>query len=134
MKYLMDGVKPEANSSGSTPAESYYSPAHAKKFRTVKDIVAKYAPIFEEHKIMPYRAQTVSMKLIRYHMEYVSDLAEIWTLKALGADPEVVAKFRPMENKFGRHEHEIGTYFDQRMAYSSWNRILCSPKTFFEMD
>ena len=134
MPYLMDGVNAAANSSGSTPADSYYSPAHAKKFRTVKDIVAKYAPIFEAHKVMPYRAQTVSMKLIRYHMEYVSDLAEIWTLKALGADPEVVAKFRPMENKFGRHEFEIGTYFDQRMAYSSWNRILCSPKTFFEMD
>ena len=134
MKYLMDGVNAANNTSGSTPADSYYSPAHAKKFRTVKDIVAKYAPIFEAHKVMPYRAQTVSMKLIRYHMEYVTDLAEIWTLKALGADPEVVAKFRPMENKFGRHEFEIGTYFDQRMAYSSWNRILCSPKTFFEMD
>ncbi len=134
MAYIMDGAKRDANKGGDQPAAGYYSPAHAKRFRAVKDIVAKYAPIFESHKVMPYRAQTVSMKLIRYHMEYVTDLAEIWTLKALGADPEVVEKFRPMENKFGRHEFEIGTYFDQRMAYSSWNRILCSAKTFFEAD
>ena len=83
---------------------------------------------------MPYRAQTVSMKLIRFHMDYVLELANIWTLKALGADPEVVAEFRPMESRIGRREVVLGTYFDQRMAFSSWNRVLCSPKTFFEAD
>ena len=134
MKYLMDGVNAAANTSGSQPPASYYSPAHAKRFRTVKDIVAKYAPIFEAHKVMPYRAQTVSMKLIRFHMDYVLELANIWTLKALGADPEVVAEFRPMEARIGRREFELGTYFDQRMAFSSWNRLLCSAKTFYEAD
>jgi hypothetical protein len=83
---------------------------------------------------MPYRAQTVSMKLIRFHMEYVTELAEIWTLKALGADPEVVERFRPLEAKIGRYEFELGTYFDQRMAFSSWSRVLCTPKTFYDAD
>ena len=134
MKYLMDGVNVANNKGGSVPASSYYSPAHAKRFRHVKEIVEKYAPIFEAHKVMPYRAQTVSMKLIRYHMEYVLGLAEIWTLKALGADPEAKEKYYEFEAKIGRLEFEIGTYLDQRMAFSSWSRIICSPKTFFEAD
>ncbi len=134
MKYLMDGANPAANTGGSKPAATYYSPKHAKSFRRVKDIVAKYAPIFEAHKVMPMRAQTVSMKLLRYHLEYVTGLAELWTLKALGADPEVVEKFTQFQDSFGRHEFEIGTCFDQRMAFSSWNRLLCSAKTFYEAD
>ena len=134
MKYLMDGSNTAANRGGSQPAASYYDPKRAKDLRRVKEIVEKYAPIFEAHKIMPYRAQTVSMKLIRYHLEYVTGLAEIWTLKALGADPEAKDKTMEFENKFGRHEFEIGTYFDQRMAFSSWRRVLCSAKTFYEAD
>ena len=112
----------------------YYEPSRAKKFRAVKDIVAKYQPIFEEHRNMPYRAQTVSMKLIRYHMEYCLGLAELWTLKCLGADPEVVTEFKKFEESFGRHEFEIGTYFDQRMCFSSFSRILCAAKTFYDAD
>ena len=134
MKYIMDGSNPAANASGSRPAASYYAPAQAKKLRHVKEIVEKYAPIFEEHRVMPMRAQTVSMKLIRYHLEYVTGLSEIWTLKALGADPEAVERYNKFEADFGRHEFEIGTYFDQRMAFSSWSRLICSAKTFYEAD
>ena len=134
MRYLMAGSKREENESGHKPAASYYAPAQAKKLRRVKEIVEKYAPIFEEHRIMPYRSQTVSMKLIRYHMEYVSGLSEVWTLKALGADPEAKARLTELANSFGRHEFEIGTCFDQHMAFSSFNRIIGSPKTFYEAD
>ena len=113
---------------------SYYDPARAKSFRAVKDIVAKYQPIFEKYRNMPYRAQTVSMKLIRYHMEYCLGLAELWKLKALGADPEVVTAFKKFEDSFGRHEFEIGTCFDQRMCFSSYSRILCAARTFYDAD
>ena len=129
MAYVMEGC-----AEGIAKGAPHYSPARAKKLRTVKEIVAKYAPIFEANKHMPYRAQTVSMKLLRYHMEYVKGLAELFVLKAMGADPEVVESFPAFENSFGRHEFEIGTYFDQRMCFTSIKRILCQPKTFYEAD
>lgn len=134
MRYLMEGAKPEKNEAGHKPAASYYAPDQAEKLRRVKEIVEKYAPVFEEHRVMPYRAQTVSMKLIRYHMEYVTALAEVWELKSLGADLKAKERFLALEESFGRHEFEIGTYFDQRMCFASFSRIICSPKTFYEAD
>ncbi len=134
MKYLMDGSNAAANEGGSRPAASYYSPAQAKKLRRVKEIVEKYKPLFEANKIYPMRAQTVSMKLIRYHMEYCLELADMWILKALGADPEAVEAFHALEDSMGKHEFEIGTCFDQRMCFSSFSRLICSAKTFYEAD
>jgi len=74
------------------------------------------------------------MRLLKYHMEFCAGLAEAWVLKAMGADPEAVARFYQLQDSFGRLEYEIGTYFDQRMCFSSLKRLIDSPKTFYEAD
>ncbi len=122
MRYIMDGA--------GAATGKYYSPAHAEKLRTVPQIVERYAPIFEAHRNMPMRAQTVSVKLLRYHMEYVKGLAEVWTLKALGADPEAADAFQRFMDSFGRHEPLLGTWFDQWMCYASIHNLICEPDTF----
>ncbi|MBQ8552175.1 MAG: DUF4838 domain-containing protein [Clostridia bacterium] len=132
MRYVMSGTK--FIDGGGKKSAGYYNPEHAKKVRTVKDITAKYAPVFEAHKNMPHRAQSVAMKLLRRHIEYCNGLSEVWTLKALGADPEAVKAFEAFRISFGRHEIEIETYFDQRMCFNSLNRVICAPKTFYEAD
>ncbi len=129
MTYMLDGC-----AEGAAIGKPHYCPAHAKALRTVKKIAEKYAPIFEAHKNMPYRAQTVSMKLLRYHLEYVTGLAELCVLKALGADPEAVAKFPAFEARFGRLEYEIGTCLDQRLCFSSLSRMICAARTFYQED
>ena len=119
---------------GSHAEKKFYNPKHAKDLRRVAGIVDKYAPLFEAHRVMPTRAQTVAMRLLEIHMEYCKGLAEVWTLKALGADPEALAAYTKLENAMGRYEFEIGTYFDQRMCFSSFSRAIKSPKTFYEID
>jgi len=47
---------------------------------------------------------------------------------------EAVARFYQLQDSFGRLEYEIGTYFDQRMCFSSLKRLIDSPKTFYEAD
>ena len=120
MGYIMEGVIREEESD----LPKYYSPEHAKKLAEVKNIVSRYAPVFEAHRVMPFRAQTVSVKLLRYHTEYVTALAECFELKALGKDDEAKEKFIALRDSFGRLEFEIGTYFDQHMCFTSLGGLL----------
>ena len=126
MPYIMDGRKCGTET-------TYYDPKQAEKLQRVKDIAEKYAPIFEAHRVMTYRAQTVSMKLIRYHLEFVTGLAEAFELKALGEDDAAKEKFEAFKKSFGRHEFEIGTYFDQYMCFSSLSRMINAKKVINEI-
>ena len=113
---------------------SYFDPERQKILLQIKDIVSEYGAVFEEHKNMPYRVQTVAMRLIRRHLEYCGRLAEIWALKASGKDKDAVDAFKRFMTDFGRYEIELETYFDQRMCFNSFERIICSPKTFYSAD
>ncbi len=90
-----------------------YNPAMAADLRRVPEIVEEAKEFLDAHKSMPMRAQTVAYKLLRYHMEYCTGLAECFTLKCLGAGPEAKRAFEAFLAEFGKHEAEIGTYFDQ---------------------
>lgn len=125
MKYMMGGAY---------EIKKYYNPKHAAELRAVADIIDKYAPLFEEHRVMQKRAQTVAMRLLEIHMEYCRGLAKAWILKALGADPEAVQAFFDLRDAIGRYEFEIGTYFDQHLCFTSLGRLLKEPKTFYATD
>ena len=129
MAYLA-GTKSALSGGGYIRAGRYYNPAHAKDLRRVAEIVDKYAPLFEEHRVMKTRAQTMAMRLLEIHMEYCRGLAEMWTLKCLGADEEAAKAFEKLEKAIGRYEFEVGTYLDQRMCFSATNRQITNPKYF----
>ena len=132
MKYIMGTLN--AIVTNNLENVSYFDPEREKILRWIKDMVAEYRAVFEEHKNMPYRAQTVAMRLIRLHLEYCSRLSEIWVLKAAGKDKEAVDAFKTFMVDFGKYEVEIERYFDQRMCFNSFERIICSPKTFYSAD
>ena len=132
MKYIMGTLN--AIVTNNLENVSYFDPERKKILRWIKDMVAEYRAVFEEHKNMPYRAQTVAMRLIRLHLEYCSRLSEIWVLKAAGKDKEAVDAFKTFMVDFGKYEVEIERYFDQRMCFNSFERIICSPKTFYSAD
>lgn len=122
MKYIMEGT--------GAPHGRYLSPAHAQKLRTVRGITERYRPVFEAHRTMPLRAQTVSVKLLRYHLDYAAALADVWLHKAEGRDADACEAFERFMEEFGRHEFEIAPYFDQWMCYASLHRLICEPDTF----
>ena len=118
-------------SSSSTYRPQFYRPEHVPSLQSVHDITARIAPVLEAHKNMPYRAQTVAVRLLQKHLEYCNSLADIWVLKAQGKDQEAVAAYEAFLESFGKYEVEIQTYFDQYMFHASMSRLIVKPETFY---
>ena len=81
---------------------------------------------------MPRRAQTVAVRLLLKHLEYVNALSDIFVLKALGADVEANQVYQDFLISFGKYEVEIERYFDQFMFHHSIKRLVDRPATFYE--
>ena len=99
----------------------------AEKLRKVPEIVEEFRPFVEAHKNMPYRAQTVSYRLLNYFLEYALGYSKFMVIKSLGAAKEAKEMcFKFMED-FGRHEVAIERYYDQKNFGAAMNwRILKS--------
>ncbi len=118
-------------SSSSTFKPNFYRPEHVPSLQSVHDITAKIAPVLEAHRNMPYRAQTVAVRLLQKHLEYCNGLADMWVLKAQGKDQEAVDAYFAFLESFGKYEVEIQTYFDHYMFHASMSRLIVSPSTFY---
>ena len=111
---------------------SFYAPERVPALRRVHEITAEIEPILLAHKNMPKRAQTVAVRLMLKHLEYCRGLADIFILKALGADVEAKRAYDAFLDSFGRYEVEIERYFDQYMFQHSIKRLVDKPATFYE--
>jgi len=118
-------------SSADTAKLNFYRPEHVPSLLSVHEITAKIAPILEAHKNMPYRAQTVAVRLLQKHLEYCDSLADIWALKAQGKDHEAIDAYNAFIEHFGKYEPEIQTYFDQCLFNYSMSRLIVKPSTFY---
>jgi len=105
---------------------SRYNPAVAKELREMPKIAAEYKDFLEAHRVMPYRAQTVLFKLLRYHVELCVGLAKCLVPKCLGAGPEAAALFQTFLAEIGPREREIEACFDQYMMAFGYNAYLFS--------
>jgi hypothetical protein len=80
---------------------------------------------------MPFRAQTVAVRLMQKHLEYANALSDIWVLKAQGKDQVAIDVYNAFLESFGKYEVEIQTYFDHHMFHASMFRLIVSPETFY---
>ena len=110
---------------------NFYRPEHVPSLQSVHALTAKIAPVLEAHKNMPYRAQTVAVRLLQKHLEYCNGLSDMWGLKAQGKDQEAVDAYTAFLESFGKYETEIQTYFDHYMFHASMSRLIVSPETFY---
>lgn len=113
-------------------SSNFYAPQRVPALRSVHEITAEIEPILLAHKNMPKRAQTVAVRLLLKHLEYCNALADIFILKALGADVEAKKLCLNFLDSFGKYEVEIERYFDQYMFQHSIKRLVDKPATFYE--
>jgi len=107
------------------PKRKFYDPEQANKMRGVYKLVSDFKPFLESHKVMPYRAQSIAYKLLRYYTEWCTGIAKPSILKAHGADELAAEAFNEFLSEFGRHEVEIEAYCDQHMFGMAFdNRFL----------
>ena len=90
----------------------YFNPEMGERLRGVRGLVEEFRPFVEEHKNMPYRAQTVAFRLLRLFLEYAEGYADFMILKAFGAAKEARALCNKFMDDFGVHELAIERYFD----------------------
>jgi len=106
---------------------THFNPAWAEKLPAIKALAAEGKAIAEAHLAMPNRPQTVSMRLLLRHAEYIEGYAEFIAAKAQGNDAEAKEKFEAFRDAFGRHEFEIERYFDHGLGFRTMSLIVSRP-------
>ena len=101
----------------------YYDPAQAERLAAVKALAAEGRAIAKAHLAMPNRPQTVSMRLLLRHAEYIEGVAQFMAEKALGNDDAARELATAFFHNFGKYEFEIERYFDFFLASHHLLRI-----------
>lgn len=104
----------------------FYHPEYAEKINTVPQIVSEFEPFVKKHLNMPYRAQTVSYRLLLRYLDFCKGLAKALSLKASGKEYEAQDAYNEFRIEFGKRELEIERYYDQQMCFHSFGRIFNS--------
>ena len=117
-RYLMGSLKKEGGLS------VYYNPDLIKNFMKVHAIVEKYRPFVKAHKVMPYRPQIISYRILEKYLDYCDALAECLILKAEGKNKAAMEKFDPWCREFGKYELEYEGIYDHTNCYRSWLRLF----------
>ena len=102
----------------------FYHPELVKNFEKVEHIVDEFAPFVQAHKNMPYRAQTVSYRMLARYLEYCKGLAAALIKKANGEEQEALDAYNALRIDLGKHELEMERWYDQQMCFASLGRIF----------
>ena len=102
----------------------FYNPDMVEKIQSVAKIVDDFEPFVKEHINMPYRAQTVSYRILKRYLQLCKDVAEALALKAQGKEQEARERFDKHRVEIGKHELEMEICFDHNQYLSSFNRIF----------
>ena len=79
---------------------------------------------------MPYRVQTVAMRLMRQHTDFCTGYAKFMAVKCLGKDDEAKEQAVAFLNEFGKRELAMEHYYDHFMATNALNAIVNTKSEF----
>jgi len=102
----------------------FYRPELVEKISSVKKIADDFEPFVKNHIVMPYRAQTVSYKILQKYLEFCKGISSALALKADGKDQAAFDKINEFRIEFGKNELSIERYYDQSMCFASFERIF----------
>ena len=88
------------------------------------EIAEEYRPFVEAHKNMPYRAQTVSYRILARYLELLKGIAPALALKAEGKEHAALEEFTRFADDFGKYELEMERNYDHYNLVNSFNRIF----------
>ena len=103
---------------------NFYKPEMQEQLLAVRAVTDKYAAIFDEHKNMPRRVQTVAMRLMRHYTDFCAGYADFMASKCMGKDDEAKEKAMAFLQEFGKRELALEHYYDHYMASASLMAIV----------
>ena len=126
---LMPQTYLEARHTAPVPP-NFNKPEMEPQLKSVAEVCDKYAAFFEEHKNMPFRVQTVAMRLMAKHTEFCRGYAAAMAIKCLGKDAEAKAAAMAFLSQFGTYEVAMERYYDHMMAKHALNGIFNTKSQF----
>lgn len=114
----------EVRHSLSRDVNQYYKPQMEQMLLAVDRITREYEQKFAAYKNMPYRVQTVSVRLLMKHAEYCRGLANALALKCVGRDVAAKEAIEVFEDEFGKNEVAIERYYDHTQTVAAFNAIF----------
>ena len=83
---------------------NFYNPAMEKQLLDLIPLAKEFGEKLDAYKNMPQRIQTVSMRLLKLHTEYVQGLARAMAYKCVGKDAEAKEYADNFFAEFGKNE------------------------------
>ena len=105
---------------------NFYKPEMEEKLLSLVPVAKEFAAKLDAYKNMPIRVQTVAMRLLKLHAEYVQGLAQAMALKSLGKDAEAKDAALSFFAEFGKNEVAWERYYDHMLMVHAMNVIFNS--------
>lgn len=105
----------------------HYDPEKAEALLSAGILAEAGRTIAQHNSVLPHRVQTVSMKLLLRHSEYIQGIAEFLREKAMGHDAAALEALEDFRRSFGRHEVELERYFDHFIAFRAFRMLIDKP-------
>jgi len=120
----MSGEKPADPSIG-----RFYDPSRVQRLAVVKELAAEGRAIAKAHLAMPTRPQTISMRMLLRHAEYIEGVAEFMIEKAQGHDQLAKEYLDAFLQDFGKYEFEMERYYDHGLVGYAFDRSIINHKS-----
>jgi hypothetical protein len=98
----------------------HYDPSRLEGFCRVAGICDEMEKYVLENYTMPFRAQTISMKLLLHHVKYSRGLGELMKKKCVGDLEGIDRMAEDFYESIGKNEADIEAYYDQYLAVYSF--------------
>ena len=115
-----------------TKRGDHYDPAKAETLAAVQSLAEEGRALANQNRVMPMRCQTLSMRLLLRHAEYIEGMADFLKEKALGHDAQALLTLEAFRIRFGRHEVELERYFDHFIAFRAFKMLIDKPVVILE--
>ncbi|MBR4888597.1 MAG: DUF4838 domain-containing protein [Clostridia bacterium] len=93
-------------------AEKFTNPAMEEKFLAVKGVAEALKEALLPFRNMPYRVQTVAVRLLVDYADYCTGVAGFFALRCTGKVQEARAAYNAFKEEFGKRELSIERYYD----------------------
>ncbi len=114
----------EARHVAKATADRYHKPQMKEVLLRTEEIARAMQETFAPHRNMPYRVQTVAVRLLMSHGDFCRGYAKAMAIKCQGKDAQARADFCAFADEFGKQELAMERYYDHFMAVNALKSIF----------
>ena len=108
--------------------EKYHDPKWIPGLRAAKALCDKLDEDLRPYRNMPYRVQTVAVRLLGYFTEFWRGILDAFLIKLTGDDAGAKEVYCAFMDRFGACERDIEPYYDHCLARTAFNVIFNKTK------